>query len=115
MSQYGVSLETITSAASHLKEVKKENLAIGDWVFAKTVNSIYRIHVLGKNTYEITGGWFDARGLSPAIMKIYGCTWGSRVIKTNIVAACGMSIEFEKRIITSPIVSVVHLPCRKLN
>lgn len=96
-------------------EVRKEHLAVGDWVIAKTINSIYRIRVIGKDTYEVTGGWFDARGIAPAVTRIHGCTWGSRVIKTDIVAACGMSIEFEKRIITSTIISVVKIPYNRSN
>ncbi len=115
MSQFGVSLGSLTSTASHLKEVKKEGLVVGDWIFAKTMNSVYRIHVIGKDVYEVSGGWFDSHGLAPATMRIHGCTWGSKVIKTDIVAACGMSIEFPKRIITSMIVAVVHISSIRSN
>ncbi|MCB0833343.1 MAG: hypothetical protein KDC45_07770 [Bacteroidetes bacterium] len=115
MSLHGVTLTSITNSASHLLEVKKESLRVGDWIFAKTMNSVYRVRVVGGGLYEVSGGWFDARGLAPAITRINGCTWGSRVIKTNIVAACGMSIEFPKRIVTSIIVSIVHVPNSRSN
>ena len=115
MPLFGANLGSIIHAADHLKEVTKQSLSVGDWVIAKTINSTYKIRVVGKNMYEVSGGWFDARGLSPAVTRIHGCTWGSRVIKTDIVAACGMSIEFEKRIITSTIITLVHIPYSRSN
>jgi len=113
MSRYGVSLEAITQLSDHLKEVPKRTLRPGDWVFAKTVNSIYRIRVLDDGYYEVSGGWFERRGIPATKLRIHGCTWGSRVIKSDIVAACGMSIEFSNRLITSMIETVVLIPgCR---
>jgi hypothetical protein len=113
MSSYGADLTSIVAAASGLKEIRKGDLVEGDWIFARTMNSMYRIRVLAHGMYEVSGGWFDAHGLSPALTKINGCTWGTRVIKTDIVAARGMSIEFQKRIITSAIRAVAHIPgCR---
>ena len=115
MSQYGVSLESITQASGKLKEVRKEILRPGDWVFAKTLNSTYRVRVLENGHYEVSGGWFDSKGLSPVQTRIHGCTWGSKIIKTNIVAACGMSIEFGNRLLTSAIVSIAVMPGCRMN
>lgn len=111
----GANLTSIIAAASRLKEIRKESLARGDWVFARTINSMYRIRVLGSDLYEVSGGWFDAHGCSPTLTKINGCTWGTRVIKTDIVAACGMSIEFQRRIVTSMIQSIVHISSHRSN
>lgn len=106
-------MTSIVTAASGLKEIRKDDLAEGDWLFARTMNSMYCIRVLAHGMYEVSGGWFDAHGRSPALTGINGCTWGTRVIKTDIGAACGMSIEFRKRIVTSAIRAIVHISsCR---
>ena len=54
-------------------------------------------------TYSISGGWFDSQGLSPARLSIAGCTWGGSVIKQDIVAACGLRLEFGNRVVTTRI------------
>jgi len=37
---------------------------------------------------------------------IAGCTWGGSAIKEDIVAACGLHLEFGKRVVTSTIQKV---------
>src|SRR3989338_11690441 len=98
-SKYVPTLSSLAETADHLKEVRKAELRVGDWVFVKTVKSLYRIHVLSNGLYEASGGWFDKKGLSPIKPRIAGCTWGGSVIKVNIVAACGLSLEFGNRLI----------------
>ena len=115
MAQWGVTLESILQASDQLKEVGKEELRPGDWVLAKTRNSTYRIRALGDGFYEVSGGWFDRHRMSSSKMRIHGCTWGSRTIKTEIVAACGMSIEFSNRITTSSIRAVAVIPGCRMN
>lgn len=114
-SKYGASLRAFIEAASRLHEIRKDSLRPGDWVIAKTANSVYRIRVVDPGVYEVSGGWFDKHGLSPAITRINGCTWGSRTIKADTVAACGLCIEFPKRLITSPVVAIAHIPACQLN
>jgi hypothetical protein len=36
-------------------------------------------------------------------LGIAGCTWGGSAIKIDIVAACGLCLEFTNRLTTSPI------------
>ena len=113
MAQYGVSLNAILQLSDQLKAVAKKDLRPGDWIFAKTLNSTYQIRVLEDRLFEVSGGWFDRHKESSTQVRILGCTWGSRVIKTDIVAACGMSIEFSNRLITSMIEAIVVVPgCR---
>jgi hypothetical protein len=83
--------------------VRKTDLKIGDRLVVETENSIYTIRVHGDATYSISGGWFDHQGISPARLSISGCTWGGSVIKCDIVAACGLRLEFGNRVVTSRI------------
>ena len=88
------------------RPVQKSELRPGDRVVVSTENSIYCISVLGDSTYSVWGGWFDRQGVSPVRLSIAGCTWGGSVIKNDIVAACGLHLEFGNRVVTSKIRSV---------
>jgi hypothetical protein len=83
--------------------VQKSELRRGDRVVVATENSVYCINVLGDSTYSVWGGWFDRQGVSPVRLSISGCTWGGSVIKNDIVAACGLRLEFGNRVVTSRI------------
>ena len=86
--------------------VQKSELRRGDRVVVATENSVYCINVLGDSTYSVWGGWFDRQGVSPVRLSISGCTWGGSVIKHDIVAACGLRLEFGNRVVTSRIRAV---------
>jgi hypothetical protein len=103
-------LSNITQQAGRLKEVRKEELDSGDWVVVTTQNSTYSIRVLEGDRYSISGGWFDNEGLSPLRTTITGCTWGGSAIKLDIVAACGLHLEFGNRVVTSAIQKVCVIP-----
>jgi hypothetical protein len=106
----GLTLASITSSADHLQEVRKSSLGFGDWVFVKTIKSLYRIRALGGGLYEVSGGWFHKKGLGPVQLRISGCTWGGSAIKIDLIAACGLRIEFGNRLITSPVRKIFVLP-----
>jgi hypothetical protein len=93
--------------ADWLKALYKTDLAVGDWVLVTTLNSTYSIHVLEEGLYSISGGWVDLQNLSPLKTTITGCTWGGSSIKFDVVAACGLRLEFGNRIVTSTIQKVV--------
>jgi hypothetical protein len=78
----------------------------GDLVVVSTRNSIYSLEVVDQHTFSVSGGWFNRRGIAPLHTTITGCTWGSRIIKGDIVAARGMCIEFGNRVVTSSVRSV---------
>jgi hypothetical protein len=86
-----------------IESVRKADLRSGDRLLVSTENSVYSIHVHEDATYSISGGWFDHQGLSPARLSIAGCTWGGSVIKNDVVAACGLRLEFGNRVVTSRI------------
>ena len=83
--------------------LRKRDLSFGDMVLVRTRNSVYSICVLGNDLYLVFGGWFDRKGLSPQTVKINGCTWGGSAIKQDIVAARGLFLEFENRVVTTRI------------
>lgn len=103
----GQSLERIVEESETLRALKKSDLHVGDRVYVKTLNSVYTIRVIGEDQYLVSGGWFDRNGSSPARTTIVGCTWGGSVIKIDIVAACGLSIEFGNRVVTSTIQEIL--------
>ncbi len=109
------SLSAMVKASDRLKEIHKSDLSVGDLVFVKTRNSIYSIRVDSPGVYNVSGGWFDRRGLSPIRTSIPGCTWGGSAIKVDIIAAFGLMLEFGNRLTTSPIQEVFVLPNGRMN
>ena len=111
-SQYRT-LGAIVDRLEHLEAVRKADLEIGDQVLVTTRNSVYSIHEIQEDVYAVAGGWFDQRGLSPSRVAISGCTWGGRAIKQDIVAACGLHIEFDNQVVTSRIIAFQVIRCRE--
>ena len=100
-----------------MEQVRKGDLRDGDQLVVATENSIYSICVHEDATYSISGGWFDSQGLSPVRTSIAGCTWGGSAIKQDIVAACGLRLEFGNRVVTTRIreVRVFRSDCVAVN
>ena len=96
-------VNAIVEQARATRPVRKTDLHCGDCVLITTENSIYSIRVLEDSTYSIRGGWFDRQGMSPVRISIAGCTWGGSVIRSDILAACGLHLEFGNRVVTSRI------------
>ncbi|UCB53289.1 MAG: hypothetical protein JSV10_04200 [Candidatus Zixiibacteriota bacterium] len=97
------SLERIVAETVQLEQVCKKDLQFGDLVLITTRNSLYSVHVLDRGAYLVSGGWFDRKGISPLRTAIRGCTLGGSTIKMDIVAACGLRLEFDNRVVTTPI------------
>ena len=100
---HGRTLTHLIENAGRGCPIRKADLRSGDTLLVSTENSVYSIQVLGDSCYRIRGGWFDKNGLSPVQAPIAGCTWGGSAIKTDIVAACGLHLEFGNRVVTSRI------------
>lgn len=103
-------LKYIIDKADLLHQINKADLLPGDELKLKTKNSVYTIKVDGEGYFIVSGGWFDKMLLSPVKTKINGCTWGGSVIKTDIVAACGLNLEFGNRLLTSEIQEIIYFP-----
>ena len=115
INKFGVSLEEVVQGANEIQKVSKGSLELGDYVFVKTVNSLYSICKREDNLFEVRGGWFDRKGLSPAVIPIRGCTWGGSIINIGIVAARGLLLEFGNNLTTSPISKIVVIKSKQLN
>ena len=106
-------LSAIVDNIDRLKAVYKSDLEFGDRLVVTTRNSTYFIHVFGERLYTVTGGWFDLHGLSPMNIAINGCTWGGHAIKEDLLAACGLHLEFENNVVTSRILQFQIIRCRE--
>jgi hypothetical protein len=105
-------LGALVENAESLEEVRKSDVQCGDRVVVTTKNSSYTIWVLARDTYWVWGGWFTRKGVAPQLVTINGCTWGGTAIKCDIVAACGLRLEFGNCVLTTPIqqVRVIRAP-----
>jgi hypothetical protein len=106
----GYDLGEIVNNSEQLALIHKNELQPGDQVLLKTLNSVYRIKVLDHGYYTVSGGWFDKEKLSPLKTTISGCTWGGCIIKTDVVAACGLCVEFGNKVMTSRIKKIFYIP-----
>jgi hypothetical protein len=104
-------LGRIIEQASHLQAVYREDLQFGDCLLVTTAHSIYRLYVLKDGDYLISGGWFDHSGQSPMKTTVAGCTWGGSAIKIDMIAACGLHLEFGNKVVTSPICGIDIIRC----
>jgi hypothetical protein len=109
------SLEAITSSAEQLQQLRKSRFRPGDCLIIKTCNSTYVLRALEDGSYLASGGWFDKKGASPMKVRVNGCTWGGCIIKVDIVAACGLCLEFGNRVTTSPIQEIIVVPREQQN
>ena len=109
MSGIGFSLDNIISSADGMKYVNKSDVRLGDLVIVTTVNSVYYLYALAEEEFIVTGGWFERHGSSTGKTTINGCTWGGSVIKHDIIAACGLHLEFGNHVVTSSIKYVRHI------
>ena len=110
MLQTAPTLESRVESARTLEAVRKADLRSGDWVLVTTRNSVYLLCVLDDGRYSVSGGWFDRQGRSPQTITINGCTWGGSAIKSDVVAARGLFLEFGNRVVTTRIRDVRVVP-----
>ena len=115
INKFGFSLDNVVQRVDDIQKVPKSSLEPGDYVFVKTNNSLYSICKREDNLFEVRGGWFDRKGLSPVVLSIRGCTWGGSIINLGIVAARGLFLEFGNNLTTSPISKIVVIRSRQLN
>ena len=103
MSTRGTPLDTLAAEVDRLPAVLRADLRSGDWLLVTTRNSVYSLCLLDDGTYQVAGGWFDRNGDSPQRVCVNGCTFGGRAIKSDVVAAPGLFLEFENRVTTTRI------------
>ena len=103
MSTVAYSLDALVTHSQQLPHIRKVDVIAGDRLFVKTCNSVYSILISHDGGCVVTGGWFDRKGLSPMKTRIAGCTWGGSAIKIDILAACGLCLEFGNRLVTTSV------------
>ena len=103
-------LSSIVGQAGTLRAVRRRDFRPGDTMYVWTDNSLYVIRSQPGGCFCVSGGWFANKGLSPARTTIRGCTWGGKAIKVDIVAACGLRLEFGNRVTTSTIRRIILVP-----
>ena len=115
MDASGLNLASLVQSSEGLCALQRKDLQAGDLVYVKTCNSLYCIHVEDQSSFNVTGGWFDRNGSVPVRTSIAGCTWGGSIIKVDIIAAIGLSLEFGNRVTTSAIRQIVVLRRERRN
>ena len=96
-------LDALAAEVDRLSAVLRRDLRSGDWLVVTTRNSVYSLCLLEDGSYSVAGGWFDRNGDSPRRVGVNGCTFGGRAIKSDVVAAPGLFLEFENRVTTTRI------------
>lgn len=102
-SSNGRPLDALAAEADRLPAVMRTDLRSGDFLVVTTRNSVYSLCLLEDGSYSVAGGWFDRQGGSPQRVGVNGCTFGGRAIKSDVVAAPGLFLEFENRVTTTRI------------
>ena len=107
---FSSTLEARFGQVDSLLTVRKADLGLGDLLVVETRNSRYEILSLGDGTFQVSGGWFDRSGVSPALTTINGCTWGGSAIRPDLAAGCGLFLEFGNRVMTTRIRALRVIP-----
>ncbi len=111
----GMALTRFVDAAGRMPAICRSTVAPGDVLLVRTRNSVYFIRRDADGQYVVSGGWFARKGKGEIRTTIAGCTVGGSMIRCDIIAACGLCIEFGNRLITSTVRSFVHFPLGRLN
>lgn len=98
-----VDLERLAASSDSIEGIEIGEMSIGDRLIVTTLNSVYTMNCLGDGRFAISGGWFDRRGLSPAVIQMRGCSYGGSAINRRLVAARGLRMEFDNGVVTTPI------------
>jgi hypothetical protein len=95
-------LSAIVDRAELDDVVLKDDLECGDRVVVRTRNSVYSLVAVGRNSFVVSGGWFDRRG-APIEVTVNGCTYGGSAIRHDVVAGRGLFLEFGNNVLTTRI------------
>lgn len=99
-------LAALVETAARIRGIQRADVRRGDRLLVSTRNSLYSIACLGGDVFRVSGGFFDRQGTSPVTTSIRGCTWGGSAIHTNLVAGCGLFLEFGNDVRTTRILQI---------
>lgn len=101
-----MTIDKCVEQVPQMKSIRRGDLRFADRMVVTTQNSEYDLVMIEDDTFLVAGGWFDREHLSPHRVRINGCTWGGSMICLDILAAPGMCMEFNNRVMTSAIRAV---------
>lgn len=99
----GYALTDFGNASTRIQAVRRKELHRGDCILVRTRNSVYVLRSMGDGCFTARGGWFSRKGKDGVRTSVSGCSLGGSIIKIDIIAACGLCIEFSNRLVTSPV------------
>jgi hypothetical protein len=100
---FGHSLSSFGDLSARAGAVRRQEVAPGDSIMVRTQNSVYVLRPGSDGAFAVSGGWFRRKGKENARMTITGCSLGGNMIRVDTIVACGFSIEFGNRLVTSPV------------
>jgi len=83
--------------------VRRQEVLPGDSIMVRTQNSVYALRLGDDGAFSVSGGWFRRKGRENIRQTITGCSLGGSMIRVDTIVACGFSIEFGNRLVTSPV------------
>lgn len=110
-----MAFDRLVEGSGDVRGVSRDDVHRGDTVMVYTRNSVYTLRRLDDGRFDVSGGWFDREPDAHIVLGIIGCTWGGSAVRRDLVAGCGMRIEFSNRVLTSTVLRVVHFPGKILN
>lgn len=99
----GADLERIARYFEEAETIDRAEVETGDRLIVTTLNSTYTLDYVGEGQWRVTGGWFDRNMVTPAVVRITGCSLGGSVINQRLVVGSGLRIEFDNRVVTTTI------------
>jgi hypothetical protein len=103
MSSFGHTLSLFGDLSDRVEALRRQEVSPGDSIMVRTQNSVYALRLGDDGVFSVSGGWFRRRGKENTRLTITGCSLGGSMIRIDTIVACGFSIEFGNRLVTSPV------------
>ncbi|HTO94055.1 MAG TPA: hypothetical protein VMM80_06765 [Bacteroidota bacterium] len=103
MTPFGYTLSSFGDQSARARALRRQEISPGDSIMVRTQNSVYALRLGDDGAFQVSGGWFRRKGRENLRMTITGCSLGGTMIRIDTVVACGLSIEFGNRLVTSPV------------
>lgn len=103
MRGFGYTLSSFGGLSARVGAVRRQEVSPGDSIIVRTQNSVYALRLGDDGAFSVSGGWFRRKGRENIRMTITGCSLGGNMIRIDTIVACGFSIEFGNRLVTSPV------------
>lgn len=110
-----LAFDHLVGSSGDVRGVMREEFGPDDRLVVYTRNSVYELRRVDDTRFEVSGGWFERMAGRPAVLTVTGCTWGGSAVRRDLLAGCGMRMEFGNRVLTSVIRRVVLYPGGMLN